>query len=208
MRTSKQIYNFARRLYSDSLYYHNFQHVIETLNEAELILKQCDDKQINYDKKVICHAILFHDAGYIDNHISKGYRNKETYSADLATDVLSEAGEDEAHIEAVKSAILCTHIDAVCHSNDENIVRAADLSALILPYKQFKKKSIDLYKERELITGKKITWEQYKKEVFKIIQGFLQFRMNLDIELFAQDNFIFQEKVFYNLNRLMEDSID
>lgn len=208
LRTSKQIYNLARSLYSDNLHYHNFQHVIDTLSVAERIIRQCEDKQIHYDKKVICHAILFHDAGYEANHISKGYKNKETYSAKLASDILADAGEQEVHIEAVKNAILCTQINAVCHSNNDNIVRAADLSALVLPYSEFKQKSIDLYKERELMTGITISWDQYKKEAFNIIKGFLQFRINLNIELFAQDNYMFQTKVFYNLNKLMTDSID
>ena len=202
------IYKSARNLYSDKLHYHNFSHILDVLDNAEKILKQCDIQNITYNKKIICHAVLFHDAGYIKDHRKKGYRDKESYSAFLAENVLSDSGESEEHVEEVIKAILCTRMDAVCNSNNDMIVRAADLLGLAAPYSQFKSKAIDLYKERELMSGKKITWEEYKDEACNIIRNFVKPRIQLNIELFAQDNHMFQTKVNQNLDKLMKDTIN
>ena len=208
LKTSEQIYNHARDLYSNRLNYHNFQHIIDTLGNAEIILKQCDEKDILYDKTIICHAILFHDAGFEENHKQNGYDSKEDYSAYLASSILAESGETEQHIDAVVNAILCTKMHATCHSINENIVRAADLSGLASSYSYFKSKSIALYKEREYMTGKAISWEEYKDEVYEIINNFVQFRIELDLDMYSDGNTVFRQKVFNNLDKLMKDSID
>jgi predicted metal-dependent HD superfamily phosphohydrolase len=208
LKTSDSIYNNARNLYSNKLHYHNFDHVIDTLNNAKNIIKKCDDKNIIYDEKIISHAILFHDAAYDVDSIKKGFKSKESYSAFLAANILSEQDESENHIKQVINAILCTKIDAKCRSNNEKIVRAADLLGLASPYPEFKKKSVDLYKEREFLSGEKITWTQYKKETFNIIRKFLEPRIELDIEMFSSANYMFHTRVFQNLDKLMKDTID
>ena len=202
------IYNSARSLYSDKLHYHNFSHISDVLDNAEKILEQCDIQNITYNKKVVFHAVLFHDAGYIKNHIEKGYKDKESYSAFLAETILSDSGESKEYIQEVSQAILCTRMNSECHSNNDMIVRAADLYGLAAPYSQFKSKAIDLYKERELMSGQKISWEEYKVEACNIIRKFIKPRIQLNIELFAQDNSMFQEKVLQNLDKLMKDTID
>ena len=208
LRTTDSIYDSANDLYSDNLFYHNFDHVNETIANAEKILEECDRKSISYDEKIVCHAILFHDAGYHVNHVKKGFESKESYSAYLAENILSNHGETKKHIEEVVSAILCTQIDAACDSYNQMIVRAADLLGLISPYMEFKSKSVALFYERELLSGEKITWEQYKNEAFKIIHNFLKPKINLDIELFSKGNYMFHAKVFHNLDTLMKDTID
>ena len=65
--------------------------------------------------------------------------SKESYSAFLAANVLSDHGEQINHVEEVIKAILCTNIDAKCHSNNQKIVRAANLSWLVSPYHEFEK---------------------------------------------------------------------
>ena len=208
LKTSDTIFNSERVLYSTELHYHNFNHVVDTLNYAKDIIKKCDDKNIEYDKKIICHAILFHDVAYDVDSSKKGFKNKESYSAFLAAKVLSEQGEHIDHIEEVIKAILCTNIDAKCHSNNQKIVRAADLSGLVSPYPEFKKKTVDLYKERVFLLGKKISWTQYKTETFKIIEKFLELRIELDIEMFSYANYMFHNRVFQNLDKLMKDTIE
>lgn len=208
LKTTNHIYNSASNYYSDKLHYHNFSHIKETLNYAENILKECDSKKVNYDKKVVCHAILFHDAGYNLDHTKKGFKNKESYSAVLAEYALSDAGESQEHIEKVTRAILCTHMNGECETNDDAIVRAADLSGLAAPYTEFINKSIALFKERELLSGEKISWDQYKKEAIGVIRGFLKQEIKLDIELFSKGNYIFHTKVFDNLDNLMQDKMD
>lgn len=208
LKINQHIYESARNLYSDKLYYHNFDHVIDVLDNAEKILKQCDNKNITYNKKIIYHAILFHDAGYDIDHLKNGFNNKETYSAFLAETILLDLGESKEHVEEVTQAILCTHMGGECYSNNEMLVRAADLLGLTAPYSEFKDKAIDLYKERELLSGEKIPWEQYKDEASNIIRKFLKPQIKLDIDLFSGGNYMFQTKVLDNVNKLMEDTID
>ncbi len=208
LKTNDPIYTSAQQYYSDKLDYHNFRHIIDTLNAAENLLLQCDEKNINYDKQVIRHAILFHDAGFAENHRQNGYESKEDYSADLASSILADTGETEQHIDAVVTAILSTKMHATCNSTNDSIVRAADLSGLASDYAYFKSKSIDLYKEREYMTGKSIEWEEYKQEVYEIINNFLQCQIVLDVDIFADGNSVFRQKVSDNLEKLMKDAID
>ncbi len=208
LKTTDYIYKSAQHLYSDRLDYHNFQHIIDVFSSAEYLLQQCDKNDIRYDKQIICHAILFHDAGFIDDHRKEGYACKEDYSAYLAASILAEAGEKTQHIDAVADAILSTKMHATCRSTNENIVRAADLAGLASNYNVFKSKSIDLYKEREFITGETISWEQFKNEAYEAVQHFVQFRIELDVDIFSDGNTVFRQKVFDNLDKLKKDSID
>ncbi len=208
LKNSDGIYCSARNLYSDKLHYHNFSHINDVLDYAEVILKQCNTQNISYDKKIITHAILFHDAGYIEDHKNKGFKDKESYSAFLAETILLDADESEKHIAAVSQAILATRMDALCQSNNDMVVRAADLYGLIAPYNQFKNKTIALYKEREFMSGKKITWEEYKGEACDIIKQFIASPIQLDIELFQHNNDKFHSKVSENIDKLIEDKID
>ena len=147
-KIDENIYSSARDLYNGKLHYHNFSHILDVLDNAEKILKQCDNQNISYDRKIVSHAILLHDAGYYSNHLDKGFDTKEAYSASLAETILSDFGESKEHIEAVAQAILATHMHAVCDSYNDMVVRAADLLGLAAPYNEFKSKAVDLYKER------------------------------------------------------------
>ena len=208
LKISEQIYSSARDLYNDKLHYHNFGHVQDVFDNAEKILEQCDINNIDYDKKIVGHAILFHDAGYYLDHLEKGFENKEIYSAFLAESVLLESGESKEHIEEVMQAILCTHMDAICYSSNDMIVRAADLFGLAAPYSEFKSKAIDLFNEREVMTGETIPWEKYRKEASNIIRKFVEPPIKLNIDLFSGDNCIFRTRVFDNVNKLEKDTID
>lgn len=208
LKINEHIYKSARDLYNDKLHYHNFGHVIDVLDNAKTILKECDSNNIAYDTKVICHAILFHDAGYYLDHLKKGFDNKEACSAFLAETILFDSGECKRHIKEVTQAVLCTHMNAVCESTNEMVVRAADLLGMVAPYSQFKSKAIDLYKERELITGEAIAWEQYRDEAANVIRIFLKPPIKLNIDLFSGDNCIFRTKILENVDKLIKDTID
>ena len=51
LKTSETIFNSARDLYNTELHYHNFNHVVNTLNYAKDIIKKCDDKILNMTRK-------------------------------------------------------------------------------------------------------------------------------------------------------------
>ena len=67
----------AASLYSDTLAYHNFEHIRETLAAAEVIIERCAAENIRIDSAVVYYALLFHDAGYAEDHVALGHRSKE-----------------------------------------------------------------------------------------------------------------------------------
>ncbi|MSR14466.1 MAG: hypothetical protein EXR86_07865 [Gammaproteobacteria bacterium] len=54
----------AARLYSESLPYHNFRHILVTIAAADKLLARCEEEGIRVEPKVVYYALLFHDAGY------------------------------------------------------------------------------------------------------------------------------------------------
>ena len=84
----------------------------------------------------------------------------------------------------MKKAIISTHKDANFNSNEEKIVRAADLSGLSEDYPEFIKNTNLLKKEYELLNNKKTSFEEWKKLSKKLIEFYLgqnkKTRENLD----------------------------
>ena len=71
-RTIEQVRDFdleeeVKKLYSPSLPYHNFQHVIDTITAAEKIIQRCNTEGTRVDGQVVYLALLFHDAAYHEN---------------------------------------------------------------------------------------------------------------------------------------------
>ena len=62
--------------------------------------------------EVVYFALLFHDAGYYEDHINKGFSTKEEYSAHLAVQCLHAEAISEDTIKRVVAAILSTQRDA------------------------------------------------------------------------------------------------
>jgi hypothetical protein len=88
--------------------------------------------------EVVYYALLFHDAGYHEDHISKGFTSKEEYSAHLAVQCLRAEAIPEDTIKRVIAAILSTERDAQFNSNEEKAVRAADHAGLASDYTTFR----------------------------------------------------------------------
>ena len=59
------------------LHYHNFQHVLNTLEFGSKILIDCQSEQVTLRKQIVYLAILFHDAGFSEDHTSLGFETKE-----------------------------------------------------------------------------------------------------------------------------------
>jgi hypothetical protein len=79
----------AAELYSDQMPYHSFNHVLGTLAAGAVLVENCVNEGVPINGDVVYYALLFHDAGYHENHISKGFTSKEEYSAHLACSVLA-----------------------------------------------------------------------------------------------------------------------
>jgi HD superfamily phosphodiesterase len=87
----------ASNLYSKKLAFHNFFHVIETLKFANRIINSLLIEPSTINVETIYYALLFHDAGYIEDQASMGYADKESYSAALAEEYLLGRGMPMVH---------------------------------------------------------------------------------------------------------------
>lgn len=196
----------AERLYRPDLPYHSFDHVRQVLGFAELILGRCREERIEVDPEVVYLALLFHDAGYHENSLAKGFHSKEEYSAELAAAELERAGVAAATREKVRRAILSTWRDAHFGSNEEKAVRAADLWGLGLDYATFRANAMALMKEYEMLQGHPIAWERWKAHVAKIVEGYTsrEIRLTSDFEPEGGES-PFRRRVRANLARLARD---
>jgi HD superfamily phosphodiesterase len=163
----------AAALYSDQMPYHNFSHVLRTLVEAELLVERCLKGCVPVNSEVIYFALLFHDAGYHEDHINKGFATKEAYSAHLAVQCLRAEAIPEDTIKRVVAAILSTQRDGQFTTNEEKAVRAADLAGLVGDYKTFRSDVEKLRQEDEMLTGRRAAWDEWKTSTEETIRFYL-----------------------------------
>lgn len=203
---NKIIY-LAKKLYKP-LPYHNFEHVIQMVNNAEIIINNCRKEKIPVNKKVVYYACIFHDAGYSEDCFKQGFDSKEEYSAFLAQKTLRRLGEEEKFIDLVRSCILATHREGFFKSNEEKIVRAADLAEMSKEYNVFLNNNYKLWEEVKVMTMKEIPWLEWKEKTVEIVN----FYLSQDIKLTSAHDNEQGESVFHkilksNLDRfLIEDN--
>ncbi len=166
-------------LYSTTLAYHNFDHIIEVLLAAKKIMEDCASENIHVDEKIINIAILFHDAGYHDNHTSLGFSTKESYSAFLAKEFLKEKNFETNTIDQIEAAILATEKNGTFIKAESKVVRAADLYGLSSQYDIFLKNACKIKVEYELLTGKNIDWDDWKLATIELLKQFLSREIEL-----------------------------
>ena len=63
----------AAELYSDQMPYHNFNHVLGTVAAGAVLVERCLKEGVPINGVIVYYALLFHDAGYHESHISKGF---------------------------------------------------------------------------------------------------------------------------------------
>ena len=169
----------ASEHYNPDMPYHNFGHALASALTGLEIVEDCRRENIPIDQGVVYCALLFHDAGYHQDHERMGYTHKEALSAHIARTVLEKHSQPSEFIERVEKAILCTIRDASCLTTEDNAVRAADLSKLAADYSVFRHNTELLKQEYEILFGQPITWEEWKKRSTNIIELFLsqEFRL-------------------------------
>ena len=196
----------AAELYSDQMPYHNFNHVLGTVAAGAVLVERCLKEGVPIDSEVVYYALLFHDAGYHENHISKGFTSKEEYSAHLAVQCLRAEAIPEDTIKRVVAAILSTQRDTQFTSNEEKAVRAADLTGLASDYETFRSNVGKLHQECETLTGRKVAWDEWKTSVKEIIKFYLSQEIRLTKPDCGLDNVaIFYAQANQNLSRLLSE---
>jgi predicted metal-dependent HD superfamily phosphohydrolase len=196
----------AAELYSDEMPYHNFDHVLRTLAAGEIFVDRCLTEGIPITAEVVYYALLFHDAGYQEDHISKGFTSKEEYSAHLAVQCLRAEAIPEDTIKRVVAAILSTQREAQFTSNEEKAVRAADLAGLASDYKNFRSDVEKLRQESEMLTGRKVAWDEWKTSTEETIRFYLS-PVGLALPEACADNAAtFYAQANQNLSRLLSEN--
>lgn len=163
----------AAGYYSAALPYHNFHHAMDAVRAGWEIVDRCREEGIRIDEVVVYYALLFHDAGYHEDHLGKGYRSKEDYSADLAASSLKEHGVPMRTIQKVMAAIRATQRDAQFTTSEQKAVRAADLAGLAADYPVFRANTEKLRAEYQMLTGKHLTWEEWIDYASETVRFFL-----------------------------------
>ena len=203
---NKELEKIASRYYNPKLPYHNFGHVVTVIRESERMLEKCRAQGIQVNEDIVYYALLFHDAGYNDNHTALGFDSKEAYSAAISEQVLKENGVDQRTIERVKTAIMSTHMDAKCTCIEDKIVRAADLSELAADYLVFKKNTLNLKSELETFSKRKVNWDEWKQSAVNTVELFLREEMDVTGDYFDENGVsLFHKNVRANLKTLLAD---
>lgn len=177
----------AAMLYESRLPYHNFSHVIETLLVSRELVERCREADMDVEPAVIYPAILFHDAGYHEDHRRHGHDSKESYAAILAGRVLHHYGYSHADIHAIQAAIASTQCGVPCNSLEARIVRAADLSGLAAGYYLFRQNAMRLWREEAILSGREVLWEDWRDQAVGILEIFLADDLGFSPGCYAPD---------------------
>lgn len=199
----------AAALYSPALPYHNFEHALAVALAADGIVGKCRSEGVPVDGDVVHLAALFHDAGFHEDHVDLGFDSKEAYSAELARRELTRHGLAPELVARVCEAILSTHCDGVCRSNESKALRAADLAGLAADYADFKRNSLRLRDEHEMLARVHVPWPQWREQVAARVELFLRQDLDLTRDYFDADGrSVFHHRARENLMRLREDPVD
>jgi len=177
----------AAMLYDSRLPYHNFSHVLETLLASRELVERCREADMDVEPGIIYPAILFHDAGYQDDHRSRGHDSKESYSASLAGRVLRHYGYSSIDIHAIQEAIASTQCGVPCNSLEGRIVRAADLSGLATGYRLFLQNAMRLWREEAILSGQDVRWEDWRDQAVAMLERFLAEDLGFSPACYAPD---------------------
>jgi len=198
----------AESLYDPSLTYHNFNHIHYVFAAADRIIERCRKNNVELDDDVVYLALLLHDAGFIEDHTAHGFDSKEAYSAHLAEGILSRHGYDAEVINKVKQAIASTHCDGRCSSNEDKVVKGADLSGLADSYHVFLDNAIKLKNEYEMMNGQTLDWQVWKDMAIDRLQLFLVDDMELTSDDYdEQGESLFQRAVTENIDRFRNEPV-
>ena len=203
MTSDETLEKAAAALYSDSLPYHNFRHALRSVEAGREIVARCVKEGIRIEEDVVYYALLFHDAGYQDDHKSRGFDTKEAYSASLAAKALKEHGVPQATVRKVIEAIQATHRDAKFTTTEQKAVRAADLAELAADYETFRTNTENLKSEYEMQSGRHLSWDEWIDRAIDVIRYFLAQEIRLTSH-YANDHgeSVFHQRVRGNLERL------
>lgn len=105
------------------LFYHNYKHTIDVVNQAELI--GYGEKVTDEEILLLKTAGLLHDAGHIIS-----YQNHEYYGCQIAQEILPQYNYTPDQIQRINQLIMATELPPRPHNLLERIMCDADLDYL------------------------------------------------------------------------------
>ncbi len=163
----------AKHHYDPNRPYHNWRHATTAEQDGAALVECCLADGIPADSLVVSIALYFHDAEHHRDHTACGYATKEALAADIMRQEMAQAGAPVWLLDAAASCILATHRDAVCATNEEKVVRAADLAGLAKPYETFLENNVRLKREAEEDGRAPITWRAWKTGTEQVVEFYL-----------------------------------
>lgn len=154
--------------YYAALPYHNFHHALEVLQRVEELLRCCEANNIAVNRDVVRLAALFHDAGYSDAVNT----TKEAHSAQIAGKELAGNFPDK-DVALVIQVILATQVNVRPKTVEEKILRAADISSFAAKFSVFIKENELLRVEHQILTGDRLSDDEWKQLTKSIIEEYL-----------------------------------
>jgi len=101
--------------------YHNLRHTQRVVKSTKQLLESCSLSV--QDKEVLLLVAWLHDTGY-----TKGTKDHEESSCEIAQDFLTKEGYEQNEIEKIKSCIRATKWNATPNNEMDKIIRDADSS--------------------------------------------------------------------------------
>ena len=162
----QQIKEFVENYYADNLnpnrLYHNLQHTQEVVG---WLLQIAGHYKLDSKSLFIMQAAAwFNDIGYLDDP-----NNPEKRASRIAEKFLSEIQIDADIIKSIKSGILSTRLPQQPKTFMEQVM--CDANMFYLGLQDFELRSKLMRKEHILITGKKISKEEWKQRNIEILQN-------------------------------------
>lgn len=122
-QVKQHILEFLRAGLPLHLYYHSYEHVLDVLSAAEVLIRE--EGLGDSESELLRVAILFHDSGFtIDS------KEHEKSGCDIARSMLPDFGYAKAEIERICSIIMATRYPQSPGDLLEEIICDADLDYL------------------------------------------------------------------------------
>lgn len=151
----------AQAHYSDTLAYHNWSHAEAVMRDVDLLVDRAAQRGIILARGALHIAAAWHDAGFHEDHVEKGFATKEHYSAHLLEEYIADKPVDFAMRFLMTEAILGTIHGFERHTLDTLALHRADVANIGGPYDEFYKISTALWRENIQFIGTDISWDDF-----------------------------------------------
>ena len=169
--------------------YHNLRHTQRVVKSTEQLLESCSLS--DQDREILLLVAWLHDTGY-----TKGTKNHEESSCEIAEEFLSKEGYAKELIAKVKSCILATKWNATPSNEMDMIIRDADSSHFA--QSSYLETSDLLREELKLLGLKNYSQKEWLDLNIQVFRTDHQFYTD-----YAKENWL--EKKDKNLRKLVKD---